>query len=275
MKRRLLQLALAGLTGATLLIPAAAHAATPSSVLYDSTPVKGTVSAPSVGAEAYSFSQVGNEVILRNHTAAVRHVFVTMVSWACQHGNWNAGCTTTPGTTFTAPITLNLYRHSRTDQTTGAVVPGRRILSITRNFRIHYRPSSLPADGGEYDGTTYKGRDGQPHHGLAQTIAFPMNVKLPSDVVWTVSYNTSHHGPKPLGDAAPGTVHQTDNLNVGLTPKARVGLDRLPHSIFWDTTYAPFTCGGGFQTTGLLNRDGACTMGAWDGMVPAAQFSTK
>src|SRR5690349_4739577 len=61
-KRRLLQFALTGLTGATLFGPIAAHAATtsPSGVVYDSTPVKGTVSDPSVGPEAYSFNQVGN-----------------------------------------------------------------------------------------------------------------------------------------------------------------------------------------------------------------------
>jgi hypothetical protein len=273
-KKRLLQFALGGLTGATLFAPMAAHAATPapSGVVYDSTPVTGTVSVPSVGPEAYSFNQVGNEVIMRPHSGAIRHISVTMVSWACQNGAWNTGCSTTPGATFTAPITLTLYRHSRTNPTTGAIEPGSRILSITRTFPIHYRPSSQSATE-----TRFMGKDGKLHNGRDQRITFPVNVQLTSDVVWTVGYDTNTSGLHPLGHTSP-----MDSLNVGLAPKARVGLDRTPDSIFWDTRSKGFTCadatngnGDSFQT-GLVNRDGPCngTQNSWHGYVPAAQFST-
>jgi hypothetical protein len=274
-KKLLLTFALAGITGATLFAPALAHAATPSRVLYDSTPVKGTVSIPSVGPEAYSFNQVGNEVILRPHQGAIRHISVTMVSWACQNGSWQAGCSTTPGATFTTPITLDLYRYGRTSQATGAFVPGIRLLSVTRTFTIHYRPSAESAGQPKF-----LGKDGQYHNGLDQAITFPVDQRLSNDVVWAVSYNTATSGPSPLGHASP-----TDSLNVGLAAKVRVGFNRSPDSIFWDTRYQGNTCadpinGAGASSsfvTGVLNRDGACngTQNSWHRYVPAVSFSVS
>lgn len=267
-------IALVGMIGATMVIPTIADAST-SSAVYDSTPVKGTVSIPSLGPEAYSFNQIGNEVILRPHTAAIRHIKVTMVSWSCQSGTaqLGGGCTTTPGTTFKTPITLNLYRSSTINPATGEVKPGSKIMSVTRTFAIHYRPSSASVTE-----PRFWGNDGELHNGLDQTITFPMNRKLGSDVVWTVSYNTAHHGPSPLEVASP-----TDSLNVGLAPNVRVGHDRFHDSIFWDTTYQGFTCAdptdgnGGPFVTGELNRDGSCngTTNSWAGYVPAARFSTR
>ena len=83
--KKYLPLALAGLVGATMVAPSIAGAMTIRNVAYDSTPAKGTVSVPSVGPEAYAFNEVGNEVILRPHSA-IGHVKVTMESWACQSG---------------------------------------------------------------------------------------------------------------------------------------------------------------------------------------------
>lgn len=122
-------------------------------MLYDSTPKLGTVSVPSVGPEAYAFNRVGNEVLLRNHQAAVRHVSVTMSSWACQSGGWQSGCTTTPGARFQVPITLNLYRFAKTNHTTGVAKPRARILSVTKTFKVKYRPSSVSADESRYMGS--------------------------------------------------------------------------------------------------------------------------
>ena len=62
--KKYLPLALAGLVGATMVAPSIAGAMTIHNVAYDSTPVKGTVSVPSMGPEAYSFDQIGNEVLL-------------------------------------------------------------------------------------------------------------------------------------------------------------------------------------------------------------------
>ena len=251
-------LALAGVIGATLVAPALAEA---SPVRYDSTPEAGTVSIPSMGPEAYAFNRIGNEVIIP-HVKPIKHVSVTMVSWACENGSWTSGCVTTPGAKFPATIKLTLQRFARVNPLTKVIEPGKRITSVTKTFSIPFRPSAKSDTE-----TTYIGSDGLPHNGLARTITFPISAKLPQDVVWSVSFNTNTSGPAPLGVASP-----TDSLNVGLSPTVRVGHDRFPGGIFWDTRYAenlgsktaPFTLGS-FG----LDRDG------WDGYVPAARFSTR
>ena len=257
--KKFLPIALAGLVGATMIAPSIAGAAINRAVAYDSTPNPGTVSVPSLGAEAYSFNQLGNEVILRPHST-IGHVKVTMESWACQHGSWQSGCTTTPGATFKAPITLNLYRYSKTNPKTGEVKPGRLITSVTKTFRIHYRPSAQSTSE-----SRYMGNDGVLHNGIAQNITFPVHRDLAGDVVWTVAYNTNTSGVHPLGHASP-----MDSLNVGLSPEVNVGHDRFPDSIMWDTRYAGFTGGGSF-VTGELNLDSH----AWAGYVPAARFTER
>jgi len=259
MNRTIATLAATFGAAASLAVPAVSQAASAGSVLYDSTPKPGTVSVPSVGPEAYAFNRVGNEVLLRNHQSAVRHVSVTMSSWACQSGDWQTGCTTKPGAKFRVPITLNLYRYAKTNRTTGVAKPGARILSVTKTFSVKYRPSSVSAAE-----SRYMGSDGVLHNGIAQTITFPVNVKLPNDVVWTVSYNTNTSGIHPLSQASPA-----DSLNVGLSPNVRVSHDRVPGTIMWDTRFASFTGGAPF-VTGELNRDSG-----WAGYVPAARFSTR
>ena len=257
--KKYLPLALAGMVGATMIAPSIAGAMTTRNVAYDSTPAKGTVSVPSVGPEAYSFNEVGDEVILRPHST-IGHVKVTMESWACESGSWQSGCMTTPGATFKTPITLSLYRYSKRDATTGEVKPGKLITQITKTFSIRYRPTSQSDTE-----SRFMGKDGQLHNGIAQTISFPVNRNLPNDVVWTVGYNTNTSGHAPLGHTSP-----TDSLNVGLSPRARVSHDRFPDSIIWDTRSAGFTGGAPF-VTGELNLD----RDAWAGYVPAARFTVR
>jgi len=256
--KKYLPLALAGLVGATMVAPSIAGAMTTHNVAYDSTPVKGTVSVPSVGAESSAFNQIGNEVILRPHST-IGHVNVTMVSFACQSGNWSTGCTSTPGARFNAPITLNLYRYSKSNPATGEIKPRRLITSVTKTFSIRYRPSSESTVEHRYIGT-----DGQPHNGIAQTITFPVHRNLPADVVWTVGYDTANSGLNPLHVASP-----MNDLNVGLTPTARVGHDRFPESIMWDTRAADQAHGAPF-VPGELNLDKG-----WAGYVPAARFTVR
>jgi len=233
-------------------------------VLYSSLPVKGTVSVASVGVEAYSFNEVGNEVVL-NRSDVVKSVSVTMVDWACQSGDWTATtgpCVTTPGSTFAVPITLTLYRSSHVNHD-GARVPGTVIKTVTRTFQIKYRPSSTPAQCSD-DAGLYMGRDGVCHHGFDQNIRFPVNVKLPNVLVWGVSYNSDNSGPNPLH----GTNAPTDSLNVGLAPKVLAGHNRAPRTIFWDTRVASNSGGAPF-ITGLFNQDTG-----WRHYIPAAKFIT-
>jgi hypothetical protein len=241
-----------------MIAPSIAGATTASNVAYDSTPVKGIVSVPSVGAESSAFNQIGSEVILRPHST-IGHVKVTMESWACQSGSWQSGCTTKPGATFQTPITLRLYHYSTRDAATGEITPGKRIMKVTKTFSIRYRPSSQSATE-----SRFMGADGQLHNGIAQTITFPVNRNLASDVVWTVGYNTNTSGRAPLGHISP-----TDSLNVGLSPAVRFGHGRFPDSIMWDTRAADQAHGAPF-VPGQLNLDTG-----WAGYVPAARFTVR
>ena len=255
---------------ACLVVGVAPAGAASGQIVYNSLPATGVVSVPSVGAEAYSFNRVGNEVILTK-SSTVAKVSVTMVSWACQTGGWSTGDCVTVGTpTFPTPVTLTLYKHSIADDLSGEVRPGAQIVKVTKTFNIKFRPSSDPNCGLENGvATMFRGTDGQCHHGLDQNVVFtlPKNTKLPQVVVWGVSYNTSTSGPNPLG----GSGHPQDSLNVGLNPKATTGLNRTEQSIFWDTRTLGNTCGAPF-VTGDFNRDGPCT--DWAGNIPAAKFTT-
>jgi len=269
----LLATAVLGLTAAS------ASASIPHSVLYTST-APGVGNIPSVGVEAYSFNQIGDEVILRR-VARLKSVAVQLSSWACQSGAWNTGdCVTTPGATFSTPITLNIYKASSTDTTTGETTPGSLLATVTRTFSIPYRPSASPHCAGAQAGEWFKNGQGC-FNGLAHTIGFTLTglkTKLPKDVVLGVSYNSDNSGPDPLH----GTGAPEDSLNVGLSPKVRAGHQRHPGAIFWDTRFAGFTCAaappdgnnGPFQT-GVFNLDGPCdgATNSWAGFVPAFQVN--
>jgi hypothetical protein len=252
-------LAILGITAAS-----ASAAKIPRSVLYTSTQ-PGVANVPSVGVEAYSFNQIGDEVRLRR-VAKIKSVAVQLSSWACQTGAWNTGdCYTDAGATFTTPITLNIYKASTTD-TMGETTPGPLLATLTKTFTIPYRPSASPHCS---SGAWFKNGQGC-FNGLAHTIAFTLKglkAKLPKDVVWGVSYNSDNSGPEPLH----GTGAPEDSLNVGLAPKVRAGHQRFPGGLFWDTRVAGFSCGSPF-VPGDFNLDNAGS-NCWTGFVPAVQFN--
>ncbi|HEY2790495.1 MAG TPA: hypothetical protein VGI72_13670 [Gaiellales bacterium] len=264
--RRLVALLLA--CAAVLALSGATAMASSSKVLYSSTD-PGVGNIPSVGVEAYGFSQIGDEVILKR-VAKINSVAVQLSDWACQSGAWFSGdCLTTPGATFTTPITLNIYKASTTDGA-GETTPGGLLLTKTKTFTIPFRPSASTHCTGPEAGEWFKNGQGC-FNGLAHTITFTLSglkTKLPRDVVWGVSYSSDHFGPNPIGS----TNSPEDSLNVGLAPRVRVGRHRFPGGIFWDTQFAGNSCGAPF-VPGDFNLDnaGAC----WAGFVPAAQFNAS
>src|SRR6185295_20287309 len=72
-------------------------------------PLPGNLS--SWGFEATGTSEFGDRVTFAAATPRnLTTVTVTMSSWGCQTGTWNgSNCATTPGATFSHPITLNIY----------------------------------------------------------------------------------------------------------------------------------------------------------------------
>src|SRR6185503_17328435 len=93
-------------------------------VIYDSTvnPLPGNL--PSEGFEAYGRKEFGDGVTFAGASRKLVNVNVTLSSFACQSGNWFSGnCSTTPGATFTLPITFNIYNP-------GNPVPGSQIATV-------------------------------------------------------------------------------------------------------------------------------------------------
>ena len=155
---------------ACLLVGVSPAGAATDQFVYNSLPASGVVSVPSEGAEATQFNQFGNEVILTK-ASTVAKVSVTMVSWTCETGTWDAGdCVTTGTPTFPTPITLTLYKHSVADHSTGEVRPGAQIVKVKKTFNIKFRPSSdpsCPLEGGQP--TMFRGRMVSAITGLTRT----------------------------------------------------------------------------------------------------------
>ena len=89
-----------------------------SNVVYNSIPSPQPANVASIGYEATSTSEFGGQVQLASAERIDPTVTVLMSSWACENGSWtnNGGeCTTTPGSTFTHDITLNVYNVSGDD----------------------------------------------------------------------------------------------------------------------------------------------------------------
>src|ERR1700730_10657108 len=231
-------------------------------VLYQSTvsPLPGNL--PSLGFQATQTSEFGNRVIMTKNALSLGKVTVTMSSWACQSGGGTT-CATTPGATFTEPITLNLYN----PPATGTYVPGSLIVSLTKNFSIPYRPSAdnVHCAGGAWlDGT-------QCFNGKAHNIVFSLatlNIKLLQDFVFGIAYNTSQYGSHPNGcDLVTGANCPADSLNVALSQdptNVKKGSDPDTGKVFWNTSTATDYCDGGAAGSGFFRLDSP-TATCWGG----------
>src|SRR5262245_35971643 len=81
---------------------------------------------PSQAFQAQSTSEFGDEVLLNTTSGHITSLTVEFQSWGCSvSGHWEQGatnpCVTTPGATFTHPITANIYGKS-TAGTPGALL---------------------------------------------------------------------------------------------------------------------------------------------------------
>lgn len=252
-------------------------------VIYNSTPSPAPGSLPSLGVEAYSFSQLGDEVQFGRHGHTLDKVTVGFTDWACQSGQWNLStCVTDPGAAFKVPVTLNIYRWKAT-QPGGDTIPGHQLMSVTRTFSMPYRPSMSDKCAGLGSiGQWYDAAEKACHNGLYHTVTFnlrALKLKLPQRIVYGVSYNSDNHGPSPLG----GTNAPEDSLNLALSPATTKGKQVFPGAMFWDTSYLGFTCGdatngigaaSGF-VPGVFNLDGPCngTPNTHAGYVPAVKIT--
>jgi hypothetical protein len=238
--------------------------------IYDSTsnPLPGNV--VSFGYEATGSSAIGDRV--RFSAGSGRHlttVVQTMSSWGCQSGHWNTGdCVTTPGATFSHPITLNIYHVGAGNQ------PGALIRSVTQTFQIPYRPSAdtVNCTGGRWFDAT----SGTCFNGFATNITFnlaSLNLVLPDEVIYGIAYNTTNFGSAPIGASACSASAAGcgyDSLNLGVAETApTVGTDPAPADAYYNGAFASNYCDGGTAGTGTFRLDAGC----WTGFKPAIQFN--
>jgi hypothetical protein len=179
-------------------------------IIFDNHPSVLPSNLPSVGGEAYSFSEFGNGATFAGSARKLSTATVTMSSWACQAGDWTVpfgtagACVTTPGATYSAPITFNVYNVG-----VGNSV-GTRIATVTQTFTIPYRPSSIAGNDG-------KGWNADGSHGIATNITFTFaGETVPNTAIFGVAYNTDNHGYAPLHTS--GNVSPLDALNIAMYP---------------------------------------------------------
>jgi hypothetical protein len=222
---------------------------------------------PSVGPEAYAFSEFGNQVTLTD--THIGKVTVMLSTWGCQTGHWNTGnCSTAPGTKFPATITFNIY-----NAPTDGVHPGSLIASLTKPFNIPYRPSANYTHcNGANAGKWWDGPMATCFNGKAVDITFGFGrLNLPStNVVFGIAYNTTHYGYNPIGESAPcfnsagGCGY--DSLNIALSQdptNLTAGSDPNFGTVFQNSSIGGEYCDGGAAGTGSFRLDSPASPSCW------------
>lgn len=253
-----LTLAFSGAGVFSLAVFGTAYAANPSGVsIFNNIPNPTPGNVYSMAFEATSTSEFGGQVSFQGNLRTNPTVTVLMSSWGCQNGSWfNNNCSTTPGSTFSEPLTLNVYNVG-----TGNSV-GSQVASVTSTFNIPYRPSAdnthcTGADVGKWYSTV----DQTCYNGFATPVSFNLSgVTLPSTAIITVAYNTSDYGAQPYGDST--ACHATaagcgyDSLNVGLVSgPATVGSYPVVNSDYLNSSWNGAFCDNGTAGTGTLRFD--------------------
>lgn len=265
--------------GLMFVIGSAAAASAQAVTVYNSIPNPIPPNVASEGPEAYAFSEIGDGLALARAVGGkLNTVTVVMSSWACQSGNWySANCVTTPGATYTMPITLNIYSvvsGTSLEGVTPAPAPGALLATITQSFPLPYRPSTSTANctGGAW----YDTKAETCFNGIAAPITFNLSslkVTLPSQIVVGVVYNTSDYGPSPYGDstACHGTSEGCfyDSLNVSTDSNEgnyqAIGTVLDVDGIFVEYTLSNESCTGS-ANAGVFGLD--ASPGCWTGYHP-------
>jgi len=261
---RVAQLVGAIVTAVALFAVPSAFAA---STVYDNIPSPLPGNVPSVGFEATQASEFGGQIEFAGTDRDNGKVTVLMSSWGCQSGTWNDGnCSTTPGSTFSHPITLNIYAVGPENE------PGTLLGRVTRTFDIPYRPSAnYNHCTGDEAGKWWSPAFSKCYNGRATRITLATGgTQLPDKVIVGVAYNTTHYGASPIGEAAPcygtsgGCPYDSLNVGTGDSPPA-VGTQPLPDDAYLDSETAAQYCDGGAGGTGFFRLDAGC----WTGFQPA------
>jgi hypothetical protein len=221
------------------------------------------------GYEATGTSEFGDRVAFAPATGRLaKTVTVTMSSWGCQAGHWfSSDCITTPGATFSHPITLNIYAVGAGN------APGALLGTLTQTFAIPFRPSVdlVNCTGGRW----FDAGSSTCFNGKAANITFnlsSLNLTLPNQVIFGVAYNTSHYGYTPIGQSTACYASSGgcgyDSLNVGVSDPATtlsVGSNPSPDDAYQYTLYSSCT------NSALIPF--SLDPGCWTGFKPSVAFT--
>jgi hypothetical protein len=192
---------------------------------------------PSVGYQATATAELGDLVALEPGTGrTVRQITVGMSAWGCESYDGAGKCVTTPGATWTHPLTLTVYAVAGTD---AAPVPGAVVWQQTMDATIPYRPSTdarCTAPDAYTQGRWYSEADGTCYYGYLFPVTFTpaTTVTLPDEVIVTVAYSTQTYGAAPIGTDGPynslnyALVESTDSTELA------AGSDVDPDTVFWN-----------------------------------------
>ncbi len=229
--------------------------------IFDNTPAangfysKNLYYSESLGAQ--SETQFGTQVGFSGSARNLQTATVAMSSWACQSGGWNGNpgpCVTTPGATYSVPITFNIYAVGASNAV------GALLATQTQTFTIPYRPSSdstCPATGSQTPpGFAFRDSAGDCQNGLVSEITFTFpGVTLPNNVIFGIAY-------APTGDAGSLNVMlYPSDADIPTATQPAVGSFPLPND-----TYADHTSGSTFPFQ--LDADGG-----YGGIQPAVQIT--
>jgi hypothetical protein len=252
-----------------------AAAAGASEVIYDNVPSPLPGNFVSLGNQAYSMQELGGEVEFAGAARTKPKVTVVMSTWACQSGGvYQDTCETAkPNKKFKWPVTLNIYDVEANGAVGAKVGP-----AITKTFKMPYRPSEDDAEcvaKGYEAGTWYDASTNACYHGMAFPITFKARVELRPREILSVSYNTSTHGPSPVGTAACSSTSAGcyyDSLNVALAQPAEntltVGAQPTSDD-YVNSTYPEMFCESG--TAGTFGP--ASCSAFWEGGQPIFEVS--
>ena len=243
---------------------------------YDSIPAVYPPSFVSLGYQATQTSEFGDDIQLGGTDRILKTVTVGLTDWACESDftlsgdTWTATglpCVTTPSSTFSHPITVNIYE---ADNSGPLPVVGALIATLTQDVDVPFRPSASPGVGPGFcgDGATqwYNPGTGTCHNGFGFNVLFDFSATapvLPDEVIVAVAYNTQTYGADPIGAAGP-----YNSLNVSLADyPPTVGTDVDPDVMLWNTSNASNYADNGVGGTGTLRADTG--WGDYNGLVLA------
>ena len=269
MKKFLVCLTMASVAIGAVTLPA--QAAPKLKKVFNSLPDQLPGNVASVGFEATQTDALGDQIRLAPGKRKLRKVNVVMSSWACESGTWMAACETTPGATFNESITLTLYRANNTDPN----LPGAVIGSRTRTFAIPFRPSADPTNCTANPTGWYSSEDDACFNGMAVKIVFEFSgLKLPNELIYGISYNTSTSGNQPHGVRSCQSNPEgcpDDSLNVGTgAGLPAIGSDMYPDGVFTDQQ-----TGGDCTTDATVADELSLDACDWAGFNPLVRFRVK